>query len=145
MRGGEGKGLRVCAGARVSLLHTRDRHLPPPPLPSSLRARFHRFCTNAPLSSYTDRFSFFPPSFRALLPFPTRAFFRVFFYFPTIIIPSNFAHSKRWRKFVEVTPRETRRIPNKAGLFIRYEANVLSCKRYRGSFECIHLLNAIVA
>lgn len=73
MRGGEGKGLRVCAGARVlSLLYTRDRH---PPLSASARARFHRFCTNAPLSSYTDRFSFFPPSFRALLPFPTRAFF----------------------------------------------------------------------
>lgn len=30
MRGGEGKGLRVCAGTRVSLLHTRDRHPPPP-------------------------------------------------------------------------------------------------------------------
>lgn len=115
MRGGERKGLRVCAGARVSLLHTRDRHPPPS---ASLRARFHRFCTNAPLSSYSNLFSFF----LALLSLSSLSLrvlsflFPFFFYFPTIIIPSNFAHSKRWRKFVEVTPRETRRIPNKAGV-----------------------------
>jgi len=41
----------------------------------SLRALFHRFCTNAPLSSYTDRFSFFFPALLSRSPsFPYACF-----------------------------------------------------------------------
>lgn len=127
MRGGEGKELRTCAGARVSLLHTRDRlallssHLPSCPVSSFLHE-----CTAIVVHR---SFLFFfprPPFALSCLSLRVLSFFSFFFfYFPTIIILSNFAHSKRWREFVEVTPRETRRIPNKAGLFICYEVNAL--------------------
>lgn len=65
----------------------------------------------------------------------------LFFYFPTIIILSNFAHSKRCRKFVQVTPRETRRIPcrEKPRFFIRCEVNALLCKCRRNGFECVSI------
>lgn len=80
MRGGEGKELRMCAGARVSLLHTRDRVHPPlparPTVPGFIvSARMHRY-RRTPIVSL-----FFPPSSRALLPFPTRAFFLFLFSF----------------------------------------------------------------
>lgn len=109
----------MCVGTRVSLLHTRACYpllyiYPPPP-----RSWLHRFCTNTPAIVVYRSFRFFPPSFRAFPGAPTyhcvlffllfaasSPFKSFFFYFPTIIIPSNFAHSKRWRKFVEVTPRE---------------------------------------
>lgn len=99
---------------------------------------FHRFCTNASLSSsYTSIVSLFflHPSFALfpLFPFPPRvSLFFFSFYFSTIIILSNFSHSKRWRKFVEVTPRKMRRIPCRVkprgrrtgGLFIRYKVTL---------------------
>lgn len=96
---------------------------------------------------YTDRFVFFSlPFFRALFSFllssPCRApLFFASFYFPTIIILSNFAHSKRWRKFVEVTPRKMRRIPCRVKprrrgtgwLFIRYEMSTFPRRTRRRS------------
>lgn len=122
-REGERKGRTVCVDTctRVTVAHASvlpsSLRLPPTPRRAGfiVSARMHS------LSSYTDRFVFFPAllsRFPAPLlltsmflsfffspppPLPSPSFF---FYFPTIIIPSNFAHSKRWRKFVEVTPRE---------------------------------------
>ena len=127
MRGGEGKELRIYYVRRctcVVVAHARSLRLS---LPASLfvpcfivSARMHRYRRTPIVSLFFSRppFALSCLSLRVLSSF---SFF--FFYFPTIIILSNFAHSKRWRKFVEVTPREMRRIPNKAGLYICYEVN----------------------
>lgn len=83
MRGGEGKGLRVCAGTRVSLLHTRDRHPPPPPLLSphppvlgfTVSARMHCY-RRTPIVSL-----FFRPPFALSCLFLRVLFFVFFFIF----------------------------------------------------------------
>lgn len=84
MRGGEGKELRMCAGARVSLLHTRDRvhpplpSLPAPPCPVS---SFLHECT----AIVVHRSFLFFPAFLSRSPaFPYACFlsFSFFFYFP---------------------------------------------------------------
>lgn len=82
MRGGEGKELRMCAGARVSLLHTRDRVHPPLPSPARpavpgfiVSARMHRY-RRTPIVSL---FSRLPLALSCL--FPTRAFFLFLFFF----------------------------------------------------------------
>lgn len=131
----KGKGLQCASVCRCCTRERVTLHLLayPPAFET-----FHRFCTNASLSSsYTPIVSFFflHSSF-ALFPLfplfplsPRASLFFFSFYFPTIIILSNFAHSKRWRKFVEVTPRKMRRIPCRVKprrrrmgwLFIRYE------------------------
>jgi len=121
----------------VAVAHARSRHPPHPALGFIVSARMHRY-RRTPIVSLFSR----PPFALSCLSLRVLFFFFFFFYFSTIIIPSNFAHSKRWRKFVEVTPKVTRRIPNKAGLFICYEA--FSCKEPPWQFRMYSFVNRCI-
>lgn len=130
----------------------------------SIPLRSKRFIVSARMHRYRRRihrafrFFFLHSSFALFLPFfPRRARLSFFFpfYFPTIIILSNFAHSKRWRKFVEVTPRKMRRIPCRVKLRRResgwlfiyiYSLRKMSAfprRKHHRSVE--HLLNSMCA
>lgn len=81
MRGGEGKELRMCAGARVSLLHTRDRVHPPlparPTVPGFIvSARMHRY-RRTPIVSLFSRL----PLALSCLSLRVLSFFFFFFLF----------------------------------------------------------------
>lgn len=98
---------------RVAVAHAS---LLPPSSPPDQASSFLHECTRyrrTPIVSiFSALLSRVPAALYILLFFsslffsPSRLLAPPFFYFPTIIILSNFAHSKRWRKFVEVTPRE---------------------------------------
>jgi len=80
MRGGEGKELRMCAGARVSLLHTRDRVTlltSRPSVPGFIvSARMHRY-RRTPIVSLFSR----PPFALSCLSLCVLSFFFFLFFY----------------------------------------------------------------
>lgn len=147
-RRGEDCSVRQCvAVAHASLSPSFSSHIPLCSKRFIVSARMHRYRRRIHRSFRFFSTLFF--AFSSLPPLPAALLF--FFYFPTIIILSNFAHSKRWRKFVEVTPRKMWRIPCRVKprrkgtgwLFICYEVSALPRRKRRRGFECIYLLNAM--